>query len=341
MIEILIVAVLFLSYCNGANDNFKGVATLYGSGTVNYLTAISLATIATFAGSLASLYLAQGLVSAFSGNGLVPDLIAADVHFLIAVAAGASLTVLLATRLGLPVSTTHGLIGGLLGAGLIASGADVNFSQLGSVFVLPLLLSPILSCALAFGLYRIASSLRHRAGLRKELCLCVGNERFVQAVPNLSGFSALAQPQSLTAINSLTLRAGDMTSCREFYTGKFAGVSLQWFLDAAHVSSAAMVSFARGLNDTPKIAGLLVVATALDVNYSLSAIAVIMGIGGLLNARRVAETISHRITDQSHGQGFVANLVTGILVISASRLGLRVSCCVRVDRHLAQARSRA
>src|SRR6185436_11385527 len=69
---VLALAVVFLAYTNGANDNFKGVATLFGSGTAKYRTALAWATVTTLAGSLLALYLAAGLVDAFSGKGLVP-----------------------------------------------------------------------------------------------------------------------------------------------------------------------------------------------------------------------------------------------------------------------------
>ena len=50
-----------------------------------------------------------------------------------------------------------------------------------------------------------------------------------------------------------------------------------------------------------------------------------MAIGGLLNARKVAETMSRKITTMNHGQGFTANLTTAILVVLASLYGLPVS----------------
>jgi len=50
-----------------------------------------------------------------------------------------------------------------------------------------------------------------------------------------------------------------------------------------------------------------------------------MAIGGLLNARRVAMTMSERITTMNHGQGFTANLITAVLVTLASQWGLPVS----------------
>jgi inorganic phosphate transporter, PiT family len=85
------------------------------------------------------------------------------------------------------------------------------------------------------------------------------------------------------------------------------------------------VSFARGLNDTPKIAALLLVATALNIRWGLIAVTVAMAIGGLLNARNVAETMANKITDMNPGQGFAANLATALLVNTASYHGLPVS----------------
>ena len=70
---LLFIAACFLAYSNGANDNFKGVATLFGSGTTNYKQAINWATVTTFAGSIAAIFLAEELVKNFSGKGLVPN----------------------------------------------------------------------------------------------------------------------------------------------------------------------------------------------------------------------------------------------------------------------------
>ncbi len=119
---VLLGAALLVAFVNGANDNIKGVATLYGSGALTYGPALALGTFATAGGGMASLLLARGLADAFSGKGLVPDSALSE-SFLTAVAMGAALTVLLATRLGFPVSTTHALVGGIVGAGFLASGS--------------------------------------------------------------------------------------------------------------------------------------------------------------------------------------------------------------------------
>ena len=135
---ILFLATCFLSYSNGANDNFKGVATLFGSKTTNYKYAIWWATITTFAGSMASIFFAYGLVKVFSGKGLVPQSISSSAEFLTAVGLGTAITVMVATVTGFPISTTHGLTGALVGAGFVAIGSQVNFTVLGASFFLPL-----------------------------------------------------------------------------------------------------------------------------------------------------------------------------------------------------------
>ncbi|NJM39201.1 MAG: hypothetical protein HC845_15865 [Akkermansiaceae bacterium] len=142
---ILAITVAFLAYANGANDNFKGVASLYGSKTCSYKTALTWATIATAAGSIAAIFLAAALLKSFSGKGLVPDVLTQSTAFVLAVACGAGGTVLLATRLGFPISTTHGLTGALVGAGVSSGSGVVNFSLLGKTFITPLLISPLLA----------------------------------------------------------------------------------------------------------------------------------------------------------------------------------------------------
>jgi len=200
LVAIVIAAALWLAYSNGANDNFKGVATLYGRETTIYRGALTWATLATFAGSLVSVFVARRLVVGFSGKGLVPDALAGSPEFAAAVGLGAAMTVLVATRIGMPTSTTHALIGGLLGAGLAV-------------------------------------------------------------------------------------------------------------LRAMRRSTHA----------------LLLTTAAFAPSLGIAAAGVAMAVGGLFHSRRVAETMSRRITDLNPGQGFTANVTTAGLVLFASNLGVPVS----------------
>ncbi|WP_395741485.1 anion permease [Prosthecobacter sp.] len=263
MLFLIIAAVVVVAYANGGNANFKGVASLFGSGTTSYRTAVNWAALTTAAGCGAAAFLATSLLKTFSGKGLVPDALIADPLFLFAVAAGAGATGLLATRLGFPVSTTHMLTGALLGAGWIAG--EVNILKLWESFIRPLLLSPVLA-VLAGGLvYLILKTLRLAPDHRTRT------------------------------------------------------------LDALHFLSAGAVCFARGLNDTPKMAALLLGIGWLHGSTGIILVAVAMAAGGLISARQVAETLAHKITGMNPGQGFSANLATALLVTTANYHGFPVS----------------
>lgn len=265
MLVLLFVAVAFLAWSNGANDNFKGVAALYGSGIASYRKALAWATVTTGAGSVAALFLAAELLRKFSGKGLVPEALTASPGFLLAVALGAGGTVLLATRLGFPVSTTHAITGALVGAGLTAAPDAVNFARLWEGFAKPLLLSPLIAVGTGALLFVILRAVR------------------------------------------------------------LAPVHRTKPLDGLHFISSGAVSFARGLNDTPKIAALLLVASAVDIRWGLVLVGVAMAVGGLMKAHRVAMTMSRKITGMNPGEGLAANLATAVLVTSASFHGLPVS----------------
>lgn len=312
---IIFIAVIFLAFSNGANDNFKGVATLFGSGTTDCKKAINWATLTTLLGSVVSIFLASALVKNFSGKGLVSDSLIASPAFAVAVALGAASTVFIATKIGMPVSTTHGLVGALTGAGLIAVGSQFNFGKLGSTFFLPLILSPLIAGVLSLILYFVFASARKKSGITKESCACVVQEQKVNAFVNTTVITE----------NSLAVKTGTISQCIEQYNGTIIGISAQKALDTFHFISAGAVSFARGLNDTPKMVGLLLLISAVNIHIGAGTIAIAIAIGGLLNAKKVGETMSKKITAMNHGQGFTANLVTAILISTASFNGLPVS----------------
>jgi PiT family inorganic phosphate transporter len=316
ILVLLFVAACFLAYSNGANDNFKGVATLFGSGTTNYKKAITWATATTFAGSIAAIFLAEALVKNFSGKGLVPNELIQNPVFAISVAIGAALTVLLATKIGMPISTTHALVGGLFGAGIMAIGSGFNFVKLGNTFLIPLILSPFMAAILSMIAYLFLRKFRKLLRVSKTSCVCISE---TQSIPRM-------------ADNSLTMKVVSgieivrcKNNCATSYTGHFFGITAQKVLDTLHFISAGVVSFARGLNDTPKIVGLLIIIQAIDIKWGMIAIAITMALGGLLNAKKVGITMSKKITPMNHGQGFTANMITGLLVTTASIHGLPVS----------------
>jgi PiT family inorganic phosphate transporter len=153
VIAILLIAVFFVAFTNGANANFKGVASLYGSGSTSLKHAMYWGTATTLAGSVMALFWAAGLMKKFGGRGIVPDELAQSPDFSTSVAVGASLTTFLATRFGFPISTTHALVGSIIGAGLAGCGWSVQFAVLGKQVVYPLLFSPLVAIALGAAVY--------------------------------------------------------------------------------------------------------------------------------------------------------------------------------------------
>ena len=148
---------------------------------------------------------------------------------------------------------------------------------------------------------------------------------------------SLNRMQQLNAVTISGVPAGSVDTALKFleteaqkilpagYVIDYIGISGQRLVDVGHFISAGVVSFARGLNDTPKIAAVLLASPILGPKASLVAVAAAMGIGGLVGARRVAETMSHKVTAMSTGQGLSASLATGSLVLAASLAGLPVS----------------
>lgn len=319
MISILLVslAALWLAYSNGANDNFKGVATLYGSKTAGYRQALLWTSLTTLAGSLVSISLAGHLVRTFSGEGLVAEELLGTMPLLLAVGAGAAATILAATRLGMPTSTTHALTGALIGVAWISAGG-VGGRTLLDRFLLPLVLSPLIAVVLAAAVYFLFSTIRRRLGVTRRTCLCVGSDAPAEVTRGPDGTMVLASSGISVAIDQLD-------DCVERYQGAVVGVSAQATVDSLHYLSAGAVSFSRAVNDTPKIAALMLALGPGHPRISLTLVAVCMVAGGLLHSRRIARTMGDRITDLNSGQGLAANLSTAALVLFASRLGVPVS----------------
>lgn len=318
---IAVLIAITLAFANGANDNSKGVATLIGSGRMAFRPALLLAAVATLLGSLAAVYLAVELTDRFSGKGIVDAGLAATPDFALAVGLGAAVTVLAATRMGLPISTTHALVGAITGTGIAAGGYDA--AAAGRVFMFPLLVSPLLALALAGAANRLAGWVATRSGISAQTCLCIGDQ--VQPVRiNHDGML-------LFAATGTVLTAAEREQCEQRYVGNFLGVEVQSLVNWVHMFSATGLSFARGLNDTPKIAAIIVAGGGLagaatgSSGGALALTGLAIAAGGLLAVRRVGETMSYRITGMGEGDSCTANLTAAFLVIGASRFGVPVS----------------
>ena len=310
----LVVVAGLLAWANGSNDVSKGIATLVGSGVSNFRTAVVWGTLWTVAGGLVAAFASQGLVATFSGKGFLSAPIS-GASFLTAVAVGAIAWILFASRTGLPVSTTHAIAGALAGAGIVAEGASaLHWAFLGKRVALPLGLSPLISVALIYAVF----PLLHRGVVRAEsYCVCVERRYAIAAAGGL----AMSQVSGAEVSSAVVSRAADC-DVSPAVTARVGAV------DALHWFSSALTSFARGLNDTPKIVALGIAASAglgLSGLSFYALVAAAMGAGSLVAGFRVTETLARKVTPMTPAEGFCANLVTTLLVGLASFVALPVS----------------
>lgn len=203
----------------------------------------------------------------------------------IAVVIGAGLCVLIATILAIPISTTHAIIGAMGGVGIVAFG--MQNVRIGAV-LLKVAIPLALSPLLAFG-------------------MTVALTRFMLAQKEKTASSGRAD----TIVGAMSTQMVD----------KFA--KSHWFVSCG-------TSFGRGMLDAPKLLALPLAAGTLggnnEIQYALFLIiAGGMVVGSVLGGARVTKTMSERITRIGSGSGFVAQLVTALLVNAAAVTELPIS----------------
>ncbi len=323
MIEAALVVLipLLLAYANGANDVSKGIATLVGSGVTSYRRAILWGTAWTALGAAVASVTAGAMMATF-GSGLLAADVTPSFPAAIGALGGAALWVLIATRASLPVSTTHALVGSVIGAAITAYGASgVAWPALSNKVVAPLVASPLA----AFVLGRLATrtlSGAFAANRGTADCVCLTAHVTPMMTRIGEGSAALAATPGF----EVSVSSGDAAACRAMPAAlRVTGDQLHWL-------SSGAVSFARGLNDAPKIVALAMATAGLASSswlLSTPRLFVIVGagivLGSLVAGRRVTRVLAEDVTPMSHRDGLAANLVTATLVTTGAIYGLPMS----------------
>lgn len=312
---------VFLAYANGANDVSKGIATLVGSGVTDYRRAIAWGTAWTAMGGLLGALFAGAMLATF-GSGLLAPGTTPTMAAALAVVLGSAGWVLLATRTGLPVSTTHAILGSLMGVAALAYGTDaVRWSALGGKVFLPLLVSPFASFLLTGVLLRVTRG-GAGAGPGSADCVCAEVEPSI-AAENSGPAHAATFAAGIPQLHIATGLTEDCAASRP--------AALRLTLDHLHWLTSGATSLARGMNDAPKMVALLLAASALTAGASLPTpvlfvvITAAMVAGSLLGGRRVTHVLAEKVTTMDHREGFTANLVTAGLVTAGAIYGLPMS----------------
>jgi len=150
MVELVILAVaaaLFFDFYNGMNDAANSIATVIGSRALRPLQAVTLAAIGNFAGP----FVFGVAVATTVGKGII-DLNIVTIYVILAGVAGAIVWIALATHNGIPVSASHTLIGGFVGAGIAAGGIEAIIFEGFNKILAFIVISPIAGLAIAFAI---------------------------------------------------------------------------------------------------------------------------------------------------------------------------------------------
>lgn len=311
-----------IAYANGSNDVSKGVATLAGSGVTDYRRAILWGTVWTGLGGVVGSLLAGAMIGTFGkgslASGIVPTLPAA-----IATILGATAWVGFATRAGLPVSTTHAIVGSVIGVGATAYGfSGVSWAVVGTKIALPLLLSPVVALIITALLLRTWKHFAVPIGNTAE-CFCTEIEPSSAAIA--------AAPDGILAPLLTDLPGVRLTIDSERACAVERPIAFRITVNDLHWLTSGTTSFARGMNDAPKMVAIVLATTAFPASnagfQTAAFLAVTLGMiaGSWIAGRRVTRVLAEDITPMSHREGFVANLVTALLVGPGAALGLPMS----------------
>ena len=349
-----VIACIYMACNIGANDVANAMGTSVGSKSLTFKQAILIAAVAEFAGA----FFVGGHVSDTIRKGMLDTSFFADVPYqlvygMISALLAAAIWLHIASYLGWPVSTTHSIIGGVLGFGVIAGGVDiVNWSRVGNV-VLSWVVSPVMGGLFAYLVFQyinktIFSKRRPLAHAKELLPFIVAIVLFILSIaifykglknlnlhftfPDVLFFALVAGVVGFFISKILVRFIPDDDSkdfAHQFYTTENLFKYLQ-------IVTAFYIAFAHGSNDVANAVGPLAAVVSIlqggAVEMKVEMPTWILGLGGgfivlglMVWGYRVMATVGESITDITPSRGFCATFGAASVVLICSKMGLPIS----------------
>ncbi|MEE8215705.1 MAG: inorganic phosphate transporter [Acidiferrobacterales bacterium] len=345
---------LFMAWGIGANDVANAMATSVGSRALTATQAVGVAAVFEFAGA----YLAGGEVTSTIRKGIVdasvfaatPDLL---IYGMLAALLASGVWLLIASRRGWPVSTTHTIVGAVVGFAAVGVGLDaVQWGKVGTI-VMSWVISPMLAGALAFAVFNSIQRLiidteepLRNAKRYGPFYIFVGSFVIVmltltKGLKHVGLDLTVLQALGLALLIALVIAAVGMflinrikidpAADREFH---YANVEKVFAV--MMIFTAASMAFAHGSNDVANAVGPMaaVIATATSGEVlqesPLPPWVLLLGGAGIVVGLatfgyRVMLTVGEKITELTPSRAFAANLSAASTVVLASFTGLPVS----------------
>jgi len=342
-----IIAGAYMAWNIGANDVANSMASAVGARAITLTQAVIIAGVlnivgAVFIGSHVTQTIRKGIVDV-SASGDAQLIILGLLSALIA----ASCWVFFATVKGLPVSTTHAIVGAVLGFGLIVAGPSaVNWGKFAFV-VLGWVLSPVMSAITAFVLFRciekyVLSRLDTLRGALAAAPLLIAMTVFVMTLSlllktplakkvGIEGYAMVLVPLAaasvLYVVAALALRA---VLPRKNISGA------EQIFRYLQVMTSCYVALAQGANDVANamgpLSGIYFMASTGSMAAKVPVPTWMLAFGGVMIAAgictmgyRVIGTVGSKITELNNSRGFTIDFSTATVIMGATMLGLPVS----------------
>jgi len=346
---------LFMAWGIGANDVANAMATSVGAKVLTIGRAVIIAAVFEFAGAV----LAGGEVTATIRSGIIevqllsgqPELL---VFGMLASLLAAGTWLLIASYMGWPVSTTHSIVGAIVGFAVVGLGWDtVQWDQVG-VIAVSWVASPLISGVVAYLLFRTVQSLvldrpDPFKNARRFVPVYIFLTGFVMSLMTLlKGLQHVGLDLSTSQAYGLSFLIGlgmavagrlfinripyDENADREFHYANVERV-----FGVLMLVTACSMAFAHGSNDVanavgPMAAVISVVQSGGEVSQNAGISSWILLLGGcgivaglLMLGKRVIATVGKEITQLTPSRGFACELSAASTVVFASGLGLPIS----------------
>jgi len=354
-ITLAIVFGLFMAWGIGANDVANAMGTSVGSGALTFKQAVIIAAIFEFAGAI----LAGGEVTNTIRKGII-DVSSLDqtpeilIHGMLASLLAAGCWLLIATRKGWPVSTTHSIVGAIVGFGAVCIGMEaVQWGKVGTI-AMSWITSPLLAGAMAFFLFRSIQKLiintdnpLERA--KKYVPIYIFIVGFIiSMVTMVKGLKHVGVNLPLnesaliaTGLGLFIMALGTLMIRRLKFDPKddkdFHFHNMEKIFGVLMIFTAIAIAFAHGSNDVANAIGPVAAVVGLVQNTgeivaqsSTPIWILILGGGGIVfglatYGHKVIATVGSGITELTPSRGFAATLGAAVTIVFASAIGLPIS----------------
>ncbi len=345
----------FMAWGVGANDVANAMATSVGSKAITIKQAIIIATVFEFAGA----YLAGGEVTATIRKGIIDAQLLTDtpellVYGMLASLLAAGIWLLIASRAGWPVSTTHSIVGAIVGFAAVGIGIEaVHWTKVGFI-VASWVVSPLLAGVIAFAIFMSVQNLVINTdepfkNAKKYVPMYIFLVAFIIALVTLFkglkhvglhletsdaylvafGFAVVISLIGKFYINRLKF---DPEADKDFHF-----TNVERIFGVLMMITACAMAFAHGSNDVANAVGPLAAVVSIVQNDGnigqKSAMApwiLILGGAGIvagliMYGHKVIATVGNKITELTPSRGFAATLAAATTVVIASSTGLPIS----------------